>query len=76
MFVLEKWKKHLPASWIEEGNRKKEIAVDYKKIKKNVYGFTSSDAVSGKTIIIDPVPTRLWGTFYGDQTGIMLILSP
>lgn len=62
-----KMEETLPASWIEEGNSKKEIEVGYTKIKKNVYGFNSSDAVSGKTVIIDPVPTRLWGTFYGDE---------
>jgi len=58
----------LPASWTENGESKKEIAVGYTKIKKNVYGFKSTENVSDKTLIIDPVPTRLWGTFYGDQT--------
>ncbi|MFQ6601980.1 T9SS type B sorting domain-containing protein [Flavobacterium sp. C3NV] len=71
-----KMEETLPASWIEEGNRKKEIAVGYRKIKKDVYGFSSLEAVSGKTIVIDPVPTRLWGTFYGDHTGSGQVLSP
>ncbi|RKR11398.1 gliding motility-associated-like protein [Flavobacterium sp. 90] len=56
----------LPASWIEDGNSKKEIEVGYTKIKKNVYGFNTSNSVNGKTIVIDPVPIRLWGTYYGD----------
>jgi gliding motility-associated-like protein len=60
-----KMQETLPASWTENGIGKKEITVGYTKIKKNVYGFTSSSAVSGKTVIIDPVPTRLWGTYYG-----------
>jgi gliding motility-associated-like protein len=64
-----KMEETLPASWIEEGNRKKEIEVGYRKIKKDVYGFDSLEAVSGRTIVIDPVPVRLWGTFYGDETG-------
>jgi gliding motility-associated-like protein len=64
-----KMEETLPASWIEEGNRKKEIEVGYRKIKKDVYGFASSNSVNGKTIVIDPVPTRLWGTFYGDESG-------
>ncbi len=64
----------LPLSWIEEGRAKKEIAVGYKKIKNNVYGFESDSEVSGKTIIIDPVPTRLWGTFYGNQTGSSTVI--
>jgi len=60
-----KMEETLPASWIEDGISKKEIAVGYRKIKKNVYGFVSSNSINGKTIVIDPVPTRLWGTFYG-----------
>jgi gliding motility-associated-like protein len=55
----------LPMSWTEDGKYKKEIAVGYTKIKNNVYGFASSENVSNKTVIIDPVPTRLWGTYYG-----------
>lgn len=64
-----KMEETLPASWIEDGTSKKEITVGYTKIKKNVYGFSTSNSVNGKTIVIDPVPTRLWGTFYGDETG-------
>ena len=55
----------LPMSWTENGNNKKEIAVGYKKIKNNVYGFESDSQIAGQTVIIDPVPTRLWGTYYG-----------
>jgi hypothetical protein len=61
-----KMEETVPMSWIEEGKCKKEIAVSYKKIKNNIYGFASTENVSGKTVVIDPVPTRLWGTFYGD----------
>jgi len=64
-----KMEETLPASWIEDREGKKEIDIAYTKIKKNVYGFNSLDSVEGKTIVIDPVPTRLWGTFYGDETG-------
>jgi len=59
----------LPASWTENGELKKEIAVGYTKIKKNVYGFASSENISDKTVIIDPVPIRLWGTYYGGNGG-------
>ncbi len=65
----------LPASWTEDGNHKKEIAVTYKKIKKDVYGFNTSNSVNGKTVIIDPVPVRLWGTFYGDERNIHYTLG-
>lgn len=71
-----KMEETLPASWTEEGTTKKEIAVGYRKIKKGVYGFETSDPVSDKTVIIDPVPNRLWGTFYGNQTGIHYTLRP
>ncbi|MFH7013384.1 T9SS type B sorting domain-containing protein [Flavobacterium sp. FlaQc-52] len=71
-----KMEETLPSSWTEEGAAKKEIAVGYRKIKKDVYGFETSDPVSDKTVIIDPVPTRLWGTFYGDQTGVHFTLRP
>ena len=66
----------LPASWTEDGMTKKSIHVGYKKIKKNVYGFNTSNSVNGKTLIIDPVPVRLWGTFYGDERNIHYTLKP
>ncbi|WP_269237106.1 T9SS type B sorting domain-containing protein [Flavobacterium flavigenum] len=64
-----KMEETLPASWIEDGITKKEISVGYKKIKNNVYGFKTSNQVSDKTVIIDPVPIRLWGTYYGGEGG-------
>jgi len=62
-----KMEETLPASWTEDGTKRKEITVKYKKIKNNVYGFETSDLVSGKTVIIDPVPIRLWGTYHGGE---------
>jgi len=55
----------IPMSWTEQENRKNEIKINYKKIKKNVYGFEGDLNSSEKTIVIDPVPIRLWGTYYG-----------
>ena len=55
----------LPLSWVEQGNIKKEVAVTYKKVGKNVYGFEGEVNTSDKTIVIDPVPIRLWGTYLG-----------
>lgn len=60
-----KMEETLPASWIEEKGHKKAIVVGYQKLKKNVYGFRSANFLAGKTVVIDPVPTRLWGTYYG-----------
>jgi gliding motility-associated-like protein len=57
----------LPASWTEDGVSKKSISIGYTEIRKNVYGFSSSEDVSNKTLIIDLVPVRLWGTFYGGE---------
>ncbi|RZJ56171.1 MAG: T9SS type B sorting domain-containing protein [Flavobacterium sp.] len=64
-----KMEETLPASWIEDGTAKKEIEVGYRKIKNNVYGFEATNHDSDKTLIIDPVPTRLWGTYYGGNSG-------
>tara|TARA_R110002124_G_scaffold85606_5_gene222064 strand:+ start:828 stop:4883 length:4056 start_codon:yes stop_codon:yes gene_type:complete len=66
----------LPASWTEDKTGKKDIAIGYKKIKNNVYGFESNEEFSDKKLIIDPVPIRLWGTFYGDQRNIYFTLKP
>lgn len=59
----------IPMSWIEQGNSKNEIKINYKRIKKNVYGFEGDLNSSEKTIVIDPVPVRLWGTYYGGSAG-------
>ena len=53
----------LPLSWTDED--KKEVGINYKKISKNVYGFASDENIEGKKVVIDPVPNRLWGTYYG-----------
>lgn len=55
----------LPMSWIENGKSKTEVTINYKKLAKNVYGFESDFDNDNKTVIIDPVPIRLWGTYYG-----------
>lgn len=65
----------LPASWTEDGMSKKSIQVGFKKIKNNVYGFETAHQISDKTIVIDPVPIRLWGTFYGDERNIHITLG-
>jgi gliding motility-associated-like protein len=62
-----KMEETLPMSWIEDGAKKKEISIGYTKIKKNVYSFESAENLKGKEVIIDPVPTRLWGTYYGGE---------
>ena len=54
---------NIPNSWIEN-DRKQNIAVHYKDLGKQIFGFESSTNTSDKTIVIDPVPTRIWGSYY------------
>jgi hypothetical protein len=42
----------LPSSWTEDGMSKRRLVLVYQN-KKNVYGFTSSENISNKTVIID-----------------------
>ena len=55
----------IPLSWTESGTEKIALDVNYRQISKNVYGFQSEKNLKGKEVIIDPVPIRLWGTYYG-----------
>ncbi|WP_395046157.1 T9SS type B sorting domain-containing protein [Flavobacterium sp.] len=55
----------LPLSWIEEDNNKKIASINYSQLNKNTFGFEGDIDVQNKTLIIDPTPTRLWGTYFG-----------
>lgn len=55
---------NIPNSWIEDIN-KKEITVAFKDLGNQIFGFVSSINISDKKIIIDPVPTRIWGSYAG-----------
>src|SRR6218665_3646532 len=56
---------NIPNSWIEN-DRKQSITVNYKDIGNQTFGFESSSINnSDKTIVIDPVPTRVWGSYFG-----------
>lgn len=54
---------NIPNSWIEN-DRKQNIAVNYKDLGNQTFGFESSVNTSDQTIIIDPVPTRIWASYY------------
>lgn len=56
----------IPLSWIENKNEKEEIKITYKEISKNTFSFNSNIDANNKTIVIDPTPIRLWGTYYGN----------
>lgn len=57
---------NIPKSWIEEGHLKTtEVLVNYSEIKKGLFGFNSPKNTYDKTLVIDPVPTRIWGSYFG-----------
>lgn len=56
---------NIPDSWIEKQKEKEHIAVHYHNLGNGVYGFKTIQNSFDKTVIIDPVPTRLWGSYFG-----------
>lgn len=68
---------NIPNSWIE-GVRKENINISFKDLGDQTFGFNSPINASNKTIIIDPVPTRIWGSYaggYGEEYGKIKIDS-
>ncbi|MDV7696218.1 T9SS type B sorting domain-containing protein [Chryseobacterium soli] len=62
---------NIPNSWIE-GTRKKNIEVSFKNLGDQTFGFNSSIDMANQVIVIDPVPTRIWGSYaggYGEDGG-------
>ncbi|SHK39476.1 DUF7948 domain-containing protein [Chryseobacterium polytrichastri] len=62
---------NIPNSWIE-GIRKENINVSFKDLGDQTFGFNSPVDSSNKIIVIDPVPTRIWGSYaggYGEEYG-------
>jgi gliding motility-associated-like protein len=59
----------LPLSWTEDASGKERIGITYKKLGADVYGFRSDRQTHGQTLVIDPVPVRLWGTYYAGNNG-------
>ena len=55
----------IPLSYEEESG--KEIKVSYLQIAKNQYGFQSEQYNTKQTLVIDPTPERIWGTYYGNN---------
>ena len=59
--VVEK----IPASWIK-GNIHVKIPVNFISLGNSTYGFSILKPFdTTKTLIIDPVPVRIWGSFFG-----------
>ena len=55
----------IPYSWEESGNSKYSLNVEFKDLGNQVFGFSSEKDISDKVIVIDPVPTRIWGSYLG-----------
>ncbi|ANF52332.1 hypothetical protein A0O34_18220 [Chryseobacterium glaciei] len=55
---------NIPNSWIE-GLKRENINVSFKDLGDQTFGFNSPVDASNKTIVIDPVPTRVWGSYVG-----------
>lgn len=56
---------NIPHSWEENGNSKNTIDVEFTDLGNDIFGFKSEKNISEKVMVIDPVPTRIWGTLYG-----------
>jgi gliding motility-associated-like protein len=41
------------------------VAVHYRQLAPDIYGFTTAEYDRKKTLIIDPTPNLTWGTYYG-----------
>ncbi|UZT98639.1 T9SS type B sorting domain-containing protein [Chryseobacterium fluminis] len=62
---------NIPSSWIS-GNEIENIDVAFKDLGNQTFGFDAPVDHSDKTIVIDPVPTRIWGSYaggYGEEGG-------
>ncbi|KAA0127602.1 T9SS type B sorting domain-containing protein [Chryseobacterium sp. SN22] len=55
---------NIPNSWIE-GNTKEDIDVSFKDLGDQVFGFNAPVETTNRKIVIDPVPTRVWGSYAG-----------
>lgn len=52
----------IPNSWIVG---EKSVGVQFIQKEKNIFGFKTDQNTFNKTLIIDPVPTRIWGSYFG-----------
>lgn len=56
---------NIPHSWEEAGISKNAIDIQFKDLGNQTFGFSSEKDISDKTVVIDPVPTRVWGSYFG-----------
>ncbi len=58
-----KLEERIPESYIEETGEP--VLVNYIEKKNGLFGFAGYNSNSSQTLVIDPVPNRVWGTYYG-----------
>ncbi|WP_234110675.1 T9SS type B sorting domain-containing protein [Chryseobacterium sp. R2A-55] len=56
---------NIPHSWEEHGKMKENINVEFQDLGRQVFGFKAEKDISDKVMVIDPVPTRIWGSYLG-----------
>ena len=55
---------NIPYSWIEKDQSKDNLPVNFTDLGNNTYGFKSHQDTFDQTVVIDPVPTRIWGSYF------------
>ena len=56
-------KEHIPLSYLKESQEKLQIA--FTKLDNDEYGYNTPTYAANETLIIDPMPNRLWATYLG-----------
>ncbi|TXF77688.1 T9SS type B sorting domain-containing protein [Chryseobacterium sp.] len=64
---------NIPNSWLlNNDGRTENIEVSFQDLGDQIFGFKTPMEVSDQIVIIDPVPTRIWGSYaggYGEDYG-------
>jgi gliding motility-associated-like protein len=64
-----KIKEHIPGSFLVKDTGKnhhtQNIPIDYREVGKDTYRFKLSQYDKSATLVIDPTPDLIWGTYYG-----------
>jgi uncharacterized protein (TIGR02145 family) len=60
----------IPVCYYSIDNSRVPVKGSFKKIAEHLYGFSVNLAIpSGAFLVIDPIPTRRWGTYFGGLEG-------
>ncbi len=59
------FKESIPASWLIKNGLNQTVQVDYTLLDKETIGFKTQAQIASFDLVVDPNPTRLWGTYYG-----------